>query len=202
VRDRLLADPGNLRLDGTKQIVTTMFADVNGFTSFSEQNPPETVFKVLNAYLALAAQAILEEEGTLDKFMGDAVLAIWNSPDQQEDHAMRAVRAAISIMKRATAAHKLFPNPDQRMIFRVGISTGQAMVGNVGTNDLFNYTAIGDAVNLAQRLQTAAKPGQILLYKDTYEIVSEHVLVTSLQPLVVKGREQLAEVYELKGLKE
>jgi len=201
VRDRLLADPGNLRLDGTKQTVTTMFADVNRFTSFSEQHAPEVVFKVLNAYLALATQAILEEEGTLDKFMGDAVLAIWNSPDKQEDHALRAVRAALNIMRRAVAAHTLFPDPDQHLIFRVGISTGQAMVGNVGTNDLFNYTAIGDAVNLAQRLQMAAQPGQILLYKDTYEIVSEHVLATSLKPLLVKGREQLAEVYELRGLK-
>lgn len=201
VRDRLLADPGNLRLDGTKQVVTTMFADVNGFTSFSEQHPPEIVFKVLNAYLALAAQAILEEEGTLDKFMGDAVLAIWNSPDQQEDHALRAVRAAISIMRRAMAAHTLFPNPDQHLVFRIGISTGQAMVGNVGTNDLFNYTAIGDAVNLAQRLQMAAKPRQVLLYKDTYDIVAEHVIASPLKPLLVKGRAQLAEVYELRGLK-
>jgi PAS domain S-box-containing protein len=200
VRDRLLADPGNLRLDGTKQIITTMFADVNGFTSFSEQNPPETVFKVLNAYLALAAQAILEEEGTLDKFMGDAVLAIWNSPDSQEDHAMRAVRAALNIMRRALAAHTLFPNPDQHMIFRIGISTGQSIVGNVGTSDLFNYTAIGDVVNLAQRLQMAAQPGQILLYKGTYEIVSGKVEVIPLNPLMVKGRARPAEVYELKGL--
>ena len=200
VRDRLLADPGNLRLDGTKQIVTTMFADVNGFTSFSEQNPPETVFKVLNAYLALAAQAILEEEGTLDKFMGDAVLAIWNSPDRQEDHALRAVRASLNIMRRALAAHTLFPNPDQHMIFRIGISTGQSIVGNVGTSDLFNYTAIGDVVNLAQRLQMAAQPGQILLYKGTYEIVSGKVKAIPLNPLMVKGRTRPAEVYELKGL--
>jgi PAS domain S-box-containing protein len=201
VRDRLLADPGNLRLDGTKQIVTTMFADVNGFTSFSEHNPPETVFKVLNAYLALATQAILEEEGTLDKFMGDAVLAIWNSPDSQADHALRAVRAAISIMRRATAAHTLFSDPGQHMIFRIGISTGLAMVGNVGTNDLFNYTAIGDTVNLAQRLQVSARPGQILLHKDAYDFVEQYVIATALKPLTVKGREQPAEVYELKGLK-
>ena len=201
VRDRLLADPSNLRLDGTKQMVTTMFADVNGFTSFSEQHPPEVVFKVLNAYLALAAQAILDEEGTLDKFMGDAVLAIWNSPDRQEDHALRAVRAAVSIMRRALAAHTLFPDPDQHLDFRIGISTGQAMVGNVGTNDLFNYTAIGDAVNLAQRLQMSAQPRQILLYKDTYNIVAEHVIATPLKPLIVKGRAQPAEVYELKGIK-
>ncbi|MGB7873217.1 MAG: adenylate/guanylate cyclase domain-containing protein, partial [Anaerolineales bacterium] len=201
VRDRLLADPSNLRLDGTKQMVTTMFADVHGFTSFSEQHSPEIVFKVLNAYLALATQAILEEEGTLDKFMGDAVLAIWNSPDKQEDHALRAVRAAVNIMRRALAAHTLFPDPDQHLVFRIGISTGQAMVGNVGTNDLFNYTAIGDAVNLAQRLQMSASPRQILLYKDTYDIVAKHVIASPLKPLTVKGRAKPAEVYELRGIK-
>jgi PAS domain S-box-containing protein len=201
VRDRLLADPSNLRLDGTMQLVTTMFADVSGFTSFSERYPPEVVFKVLNTYLSLATQAILEEEGTLDKFMGDAVLAIWNSPDQQKDHALRAVHAAVRIMKRAVAAHPDFPDPEQHLLFRIGISTGRAMVGNVGTSDLFNYTAIGDAVNLAQRLQAAAKPGQILLNKDTYEIVAAHVRATPLTPLVVKGRARPAEVYELKGIK-
>ena len=202
VRDRLLADPGNLRLDGTKQLVTTLFADVSGFTTFSERYSPEVVFKVLNTYLSLATQAILEEEGTLDKFMGDAVLAIWNSPDQQEDHALRAVRAGVSIMKRALGAHKQFPDPEQHLIFRIGISTGQAVVGNVGTSDLFNYTAIGDVVNLAQRLQMAAQPGQILLYKGTYEIVSGHVKAIPLDPLMVKGRARPARVYELKGLKE
>ena len=201
VRDRLLADPGNLRLDGTKQVVTTLFADVIGFTSYSERHPPETVFRVLNAYLSLAARAILDEEGTLDKFMGDAVLAIWNSPDEQEDHAFRAVRAALNIVKHTLAAHKHFPEPDQHMVFRIGISTGPAMVGNVGTNDLFNYTAIGDMVNLAQRLQMSASPGQILLYRDTYEIVKERVNATLLNPITVKGREQPAEVYELIGLK-
>jgi PAS domain S-box-containing protein len=201
VRDRLLADPSNLRLDGTKQVVSTLFADVSGFTSFSERFAPEVVFKVLNAYLSLATQAILEEEGTLDKFMGDAVLAIWNSPDQQDDHALRAVRAAVSIMRRSLAAHADFPDPDQHLIFRIGISTGHAMVGNVGTSDLFNYTAIGDVVNLAQRLQNAAKPGQILLYKGTYEIVANQVKATPLNPLMVKGRAQPAEVYELKGIK-
>jgi PAS domain S-box-containing protein len=200
VRDRLLADPGNLRLDGTKQVVTTLFADVIGFTSYSEKHTPETVFKVLNAYLSLAARAILDEEGTLDKFMGDAVLAIWNSPDKQEDHALRAVRAALSIIKSALAAHELFPDPEQHMVFRIGISTGLAMVGNVGTNDLFNYTAIGDMVNLAQRLQSVAMPGQILLYKDTYDIVKEQVNATLLNPITVKGRAQPAEVYELVGL--
>jgi adenylate cyclase len=87
------------------------------------------------------------------------------------------------------------------MEFRIGITTGQAMVGNVGTSDLFNYTAIGDAVNLAQRLQVAANPGQVLLNKDTYAVVAEQVIAIPLKPILVKGRAQPAEVYELKGLK-
>jgi PAS domain S-box-containing protein len=201
VRDRLLADPGNLRLDGTRQVVTVLFADLSDFTAFSEKNQPETVFKTLNTYLSMAAKTILEEEGTLDKFMGDAVLAIWNSPDPQEDHALRAVRAALTTMQRLADCYKGFPDLEQQMGFRIGITTGTAMVGNVGTSDLFNFTAIGDAVNLAQRLQVAAKPGQVLLYKDTYDVVAEQVVATLLEPLVVKGRAQPAEVYELKGLR-
>jgi PAS domain S-box-containing protein len=201
VRDRLLADPSHLRLDGTKQVITIMFADLTGFTAFSEKHQPESVFNTLNTYISMAAQTILEEEGTLDKFMGDAVLAIWNSPDPQEDHALRAVRAALTTMERLESCYEKFPNSEQQMGFRIGITTGPAVVGNVGTADLFNYTAIGDTVNLAQRLQAAADPGQILLFKDTYDIVAEHVLATPLKPLIVKGRAQPAEVYELKGLK-
>ena len=111
VRDRLLANPDNLQLDGIKQIVTALFADMSGFTPFSEKHDPETVFSVLNHYLALAAQAILDEEGTLDKFMGDAVLAIWNSPDPQPDHALRAARAALNIVRCSIEAHRNFKDP-------------------------------------------------------------------------------------------
>lgn len=202
VRDRLLADPGNLRLDGTKQVVTILFADLKGFTPYSEKTPPETVFKVLNTYLSLAAQTILEEEGTLDKFMGDAVLALWNSPDPQEDHALRAVRAAQAIVRRARQAHHDFPDPEQHLVFRIGIATGAAVVGNVGTSELFNYTAIGDMVNLAQRIQASARPGQILLHESTYAVVADHVLAEPLKAIKVKGRRQAVEVYQLRSLRQ
>lgn len=201
VRDRLLDNPDNLQLDGVKQIVTALFADMSGFTTYSEKHDPETVFSVLNQYLALAAQAILDEEGTLDKFMGDAVLAIWNSPDPQPDHALRAARAALNIVRRSIEAHPNFKDPEQHMTFRIGITTGPAIIGNVGTRELFNYTAIGDTVNLAQRLQASAKRGQILLQNTTYDIVKDFVEADGLNPISVKGREQAAEVYELKGLK-
>jgi PAS domain S-box-containing protein len=201
VRDRLLANPDNLNLDGAKQLVTILFADLSGFTTYSEKNPPEAVFKVLNTYLALAAQSILNEEGTLDKFMGDAVLAIWNSPDPQPDHALRAVRAALAIVQGSSAAHHVFADPEQHMTFRIGITTGSAMIGNVGTDQLFNYTAIGDTVNLAQRLQASAESGQILLEKSTFDILSEQIIASPLDPVVLKGRARSTQVYELKGLK-
>jgi PAS domain S-box-containing protein len=200
VRDRLLADASNLQLQGTRKTVTILFADLSGFTSLGEKTSSETVFKLLNSYLDIAAQTILENEGTLDKFMGDAVMAMWNSPDPQPDHALRACRAALEIIQGSLNAHSRFSNPEHKLIFRVGVTTGQAIVGNVGTSELFNYTAIGDSVNLAQRLQSSAQPGQIYIQKATYEIVKDHVIAEMLEPLTVKGREQPVEVYLLKGM--
>jgi PAS domain S-box-containing protein len=201
VRDRLLADAVNLNLDGTRQKATILFADLSGFTSFSEITEPETLFKVLNYYLSLAAQAILEEEGTLDKFMGDAVMALWNTPDLQPDHSLRAVRAALAILERSRHAHTHIKNPKHHLQFRIGVTTGDAMVGNVGTSELFNYTAIGDTVNLAQRLEVAAQPGQVLIDHVTYQAVAGKIIALPLEPVQVKGKTQPVAVYELKGLK-
>ena len=159
------------------------------------------LFKVLNDYLSLAAQAILEEEGTLDKFMGDAVMALWNAPDPQPDSALRAVRAAVAIVERALQAHRTFKDPTHHLMFRIGVTTGEAMVGNVGTRELFNYTAIGDTVNLAQRLEVTAQPGQILIDHATYESVADKILAVALDPVQVKGKAQPVTIYELKGLK-
>jgi PAS domain S-box-containing protein len=204
VRDRLLADAGNLELHGTRKTITILFADLSAFTSFSEKNSPETVFTLLNSYLDIAAQVILENEGTLDKFMGDAVMAMWNSPDQQTEHAALACKAALEIVRRSADAYKQLParfsGSDYRLAFRVGVSTGPAIVGNVGTSQLFNYTAIGDTVNLAQRLQSNAKPGQIYIQKSTYEIVKSKFNADALDPLTVKGRAQPVEVYLLKDM--
>jgi len=200
VRDRLLSEAGNLKLHGTKKTTSLLFADLNGFTSFSEKNSPEIVFKVLNTYLDIAAQVILENEGTLDKFMGDAVMAMWNSPDPQSDHAQRACCAALEIVQRSYEIHKHFPNPEQHFTFRIGVTTGPAIVGNLGSSQLFNYTAIGDTVNLAQRLQSNALPGQVLVLKSTFEIVKNKFIGEALEPLTVKGRSQPVEVYLLKEM--
>ena len=200
VRDRLLSDPSHLRLDGLRQTTTILFADISGFTSFSESIQPEMLFKVLNYYLSLAAQAILEEEGTLDKFMGDAVMALWNTPDPQPDHALRAVRAAIAIQKGSLLAHSRLKETAHHLKFRIGVATGEAMVGNVGTSELFNYTAIGDTVNLAQRLEITAQPGQILIDRATYGIVADKVNALPLEAVQVKGKAQPVPIYLLNSL--
>ncbi len=199
VRDRLLADPTNLRLDGIRQPLTVLFADIHNFTPFSERTNPEVLFGVLNSYLSVAAQAVLTEEGTLDKFMGDAVMAFWNAPDPQNDHVLRAARAALAmdaairkLRATVTQAHQLY--------FSIGINTGDAMVGNVGTNDLFNYTVIGDAVNYAQRLESVAEPGQILLSESAYRAIAGQVIARQLPPVKVKGKAEPAVVYRLSGL--
>ena len=201
VRDRLLADPSNLRLDGAEETVTILFADISGFTAFSERKSAKDVFELLNNYLDIAAQAILEEEGTLDKFIGDAVMAMWNSPDPQKDHALRAVRAAQKISERIAATHLKLADPAKHLTFHTGIATGVAMIGNVGTRELFNYTAIGDTVNTAQRIESIAKPGQTLLNKAVYELVTDYVIAEELAPIKVKGREEYLTVYDLRGLK-
>ena len=200
VRDRLLSDPSHLRLDGIRQKTTILFADISGFTSFSEQTEPEDLFKTLNYYLSMAAQTILEEEGTLDKFMGDAVLALWNAPDPQPDHALRAVRAALAIQERGHQIYKPLQDPSHALQFHIAVATGDAMVGNLGTSELFNYTAVGDSVNLCQRLEMAAQPGQILIDQATYIALAGQIIADPLEPIMVKGKALPVAVYNLKGL--
>ncbi|HVM72235.1 MAG TPA: adenylate/guanylate cyclase domain-containing protein [Anaerolineales bacterium] len=200
VRDRLLSDPSHLRLDGTYQQITLLFADISGFTSFSEKVVPEELFKTLNYYLSLAAQTIFEEEGTLDKFMGDAILALWNAPDPQPDHALRAVRAALAIQERARQAYQPLQGPSYALQFHIAVATGEAMVGNLGTAELFNYTAVGDTVNLCQRLEAVAQPGQVLIDQATYSALADRLIADSLEPVLLKGKAQPVPVYNLKGL--
>jgi adenylate cyclase len=188
-------------LDGIRQKATILFADISGFTSFSERIPPEDLFKALNYYLSLAANTVLEEEGLLDKFMGDAVLALWNVPDPQPDHALRAVRAALAIQERSRQAYISLQGSSYPLHFHMGVATGDTMVGNVGTSELFNYTAIGDTVNLCERLEVAALPGQILIDQATYSALADRIIADPLEPVLLKGMAHPVATNSLKGLK-
>ena len=199
VIERLPADPRELKLGGQRQEITSLFADIRGFTDFSRQRNPEALVEVLNQYLAISAEAVLAEEGTLDKILGDCVVAIFNAPLPQTDHVLRAVRAALKIQEGIALLHERLPLSHQ-LACGVGISVGDVVVGNIGTEQQMNYTAIGSSVNLASRLEGAAGPGKILLSDVAYGRVQEFVRARPLPPMALQGFSEPITTYELLGL--
>ena len=193
-------NPNQLQLGGKRTKITALFADIRGFTSFSERLDPVELVSVLNRYLAAAADAVLSQEGTIDKFLGDAIMAWYNAPIPQEDHAFRAVKTALGIKDAVTDLQSQLP-PESRISFGVGIHYGEAVLGLVGTEKRLDYTAIGDSVNTAKRIQENAGKGQILISADVYNLVSDLILANPVAPVLAKGKSQPLEVYELIGLK-
>ena len=197
-----LADLEELRLGGAREEVSIFFADIRGFTTYSEQHDPEQVVEAINTYFTLAHKAIRANCGIVDKYMGDAVMAHYNTPLQpQADHAWLAVKTAWETKKIIKEYHQTM-KATARLEFGVGVNTGEAVAGNVGAQDQMEYTLIGDAVNLAKRLQESAKPRQILLGQRTFELVKDRVVANKLPPIQVKGRTAFEQVYELIELKE
>lgn len=193
-------DPDALQLGGQRAEITVLFADIRGFTSFSEGLSPEKLVSVLNRYLAAAAEAVLGEEGTIDKFLGDAVMAWFNAPVPQTDHTMRAIRAALGI-RSALASLQGQIRPEHQLSFGVGIHVGDAVLGLVGTEKRLEYTAIGDSVNTTKRIQENSGGGQILISAAAYQRVAAHVLVREVPPVIAKGKRDPLHVYELLGLR-
>lgn len=200
VVEQLLSDPESVRLGGARREITTLFADIRGFTAFSEKLEPEATVEVLNRYLTLASEAILSEEGTLDKFFGDGVMALFNAPLSQTDHTLRAVRSALKILDALKATYAEL-SPENRLAFGIGITAGHAVVGSIGSHTIKNYTAIGDCVSLASRLQTHAAPLQILLNTTAYDNVYMHVRARELGYIQVKGHSEPDLVFEVLGLR-
>jgi PAS domain S-box-containing protein len=189
-----------LGLRQERRTITILFTDIRGFTGFSEINPPERVIEVLNNYLTLCEAAVRFNWGIVDKYMGDAVMTLFNTPLlEREDHAWRAVRMAW-ILKKAVEAYHHDIAPEERLFLGTGIYTGTVVVGNVGTEDRMEYTAVGDTVNLAKRLQESARPGQILISHQTWQMVRGRVQVNALPAIRVKGRQAFTRIYELTGL--
>lgn len=193
-------DPNSLALGGKRIDITVLFADIRGFTSFSENQSPEQLVSVLNRYLAAGAEAVLDEEGTVDKFLGDAVMAWFNAPLPQADHTMRAVRTALKLRKRIAELHAVLP-PEAHLAFGVGIHYGDAILGLIGTEKRLEYTAIGDSVNTTKRLQENAGKNQIVISAQAYERVQERVFVRAMEPMTVKGKREPIAVYEILGLR-
>ena len=193
-------NPDSLRMEGKRSDITILFADIRGFTSFSEKQSPEKLVAVLNRYLAAAAEAVLDEEGTVDKFLGDAVMAWYNAPIRQADHTLRAVRTALAIRSAIEKLYLELP-PEAQLGFGVGIHYGEAVLGLIGTEKKLEYTAIGDSVNTAKRIQENSQKNQILISEDAYKLVKKHIYVDKLDALNVKGKSKPIKVYEVLGLR-
>ena len=189
----------DLKLGGQRRYVSVLFADIRGFTSMSEGVPPEEVVLILNKYLDLVASCIHRHGGTLDKFIGDAAMAIWNAPYDTEQHALAAVRAALDMQREASPLEQEFFEKYGRSVrFGIGINSGEAIIGNIGANFRMDYTAIGDTVNIAARLESNANPGQILISRAAADILGESgILLNHLGKLRVKGKNEEIEVFEV-----
>jgi class 3 adenylate cyclase len=193
----LLADPGQAALGGSMVEVTALFADLRGFTTFSEQVSPSTIVDVLNRYHSVAVPAVLGNGGTVVQFVGDALLALFNAPARQPDHPRRAVRAALDLQRGVAELAAGQPGWPQ---FRVGINTGPALVGNIGSEQLRGFNAMGDAVNVAARLQNLAEPGQVVIGAATRVVLGAAVTVEPLGDLALKGRTGTTTAYVVTGL--
>ena len=195
-----LADLQELQLGGTRETVSILFGDIRGFTTYSESHAPEQVVDMINHYYNLAARIIRENDGIVDKYEGDCVMAHFGTPLHPiKDHAWKAVLTAWKIQQSIQEYHNNMP-PEDRLHFGIGINTGEAVAGNVGGEDQMDYTLIGDAVNLSKRLQENAGKAQILLGENTYHLIQAKVRVNKLAPLQVKGRTAYEQAYEVIGI--
>ena len=200
VVERLLSNPDDVRLGGARREVTSFYADIRGWSAWSENTSPEFQIEVLNKHLTLAVGAILAHEGTLDKFVGDGAMAIFNAPAERKDHVLLAVRAALATQQAVREYHVQVAE-EERLHFGIGITVGQAVVGNIGSAILHNFTAIGDCVNISSRLSSMAEAGHILISTEVYERVKDQVEVDLIGHVQVKGHSQPDLVYEVLGLK-
>jgi adenylate cyclase len=197
VVDRVIA--GEIKLGGVAQEVTTLFADIRGFTPMSESTSPETVVEVLNEHFTIMTDAVIEFGGTLDKYIGDSVMALFGAPQANPEHdPVHAVDAAIRMQKGMEVVNqKLTARGLPTIKIGIGVNTGRVIVGEIGSEKQMNYTAIGDAVNLAARLESNAKPGQILVSTATAMKLKNAFALNQLPPITVKGKAEPVAIYEV-----
>jgi adenylate cyclase len=202
VVDKILASTklDDLNLEGESREVTVLFADARRFTSISENIRSNLVFKLLNTYLTIIIDNVLKYGGIVNKFGGDSILAVWNAPLESENHALLAVRAAVDTQRALLDLHR-----DESHLFGaefgIGINTGEAIVGNLGSKDRMEYTAIGDVVNVAARLAAASPGGRIWLGVNTYLEVEHYITARQLSPQKLKGRHESVLAYEITDFK-
>lgn len=198
VRDFLVQHPDAASPSGRKERLTMFFSDVRGFTSMSEKMEPQEVQQLLSEYFSEMTGILFKYEGTLDKFMGDAIMAFFGNPVPQPDQAKRAVLMALDMQEAIVRLNQKLTAEGRRTIgVGMGVNTGDVTVGNLGSKDFLDYTVIGDAVNLACRLEQNAKAGEIIVTQATYDEVKDVVEVEPMEPIRVKGKSEPIPIYRV-----
>ena len=193
-----LTDADQLKLEGVRREVTVLFADIRGFTALSEREEPESIVAMLNSYLSVVIDCVLANKGMINKFAGDNIMAVWNAPQDQPDHALLAVKAAVESQEAIDNMQRDSTLPQVQ--FGIGINSGPAVAGNVGSEGRTEYTVIGDAVNLASRICSNCPGSHIRIGPQTYEQVKDAVEVEELEPQDFKGKAEPVAVYRVLGL--
>jgi adenylate cyclase len=198
IMERLLSSSGDDIVNCERSTLSVLYADIRGSTALAEDTEPELLLGFINDYLARMTDVILSHEGTLDKFVGDEVMALFGAPIHQADHALRAIHVALDMQKEHQAVMDTW---EQRGVRRcpigVGIATGELIVGEVGCKKRTDYTVLGRAANLGARLCGAAKGGQVIISQETYELVKSPIEVKPVQGLKLKGIPEGVMIYEV-----
>lgn len=200
---QILDNPELVKLGGEEREITTLFADIEGFTRMAEKMGPTNTVAMLNSYLTEMSNVIIENNGTIDKYIGDAIMSFWNAPLSDADHAFNCCSAAINMQRKLTALHTKWIHYGRPVVNqRIGVNTGRAVVGNMGAETRLNYTAVGDAVNLASRLEGVNKEygTRLLMSDNTYRLVHDKVLSREMDLVVVMGKTEPVRIYELIAL--
>jgi adenylate cyclase len=198
VMNRMLATPDRDWLKGERVVVSVLFSDIRGFTAAAEEQPPETLVEMLSDHLSAMTDVVLTHEGTVDKFIGDGVMALYNVPERQPDHALRAIQTALEMQQAHQVLRQRWP---QLPPIGLGIDTGEVIVGNFGSARRLEYTAVGHHINLASRLCGAAEGDQILISAATYALVRDQIVAEPVAALRLKGLAEAVEAYQVLGLK-
>ena len=204
ILDHVLAHPESVQLGGERRDLTILFSDIRGFTSISEAAEPEEVVEMLNEYLTRMVEILLRHGGTLDKFIGDAVMGFWNAPTPDPDHPQHAVDCAIEMIEDTKRLRERWSTEGKAALrIGIGINTGDAVVGNIGSERVFGYTVIGDAVNLASRLESKNKDytTEIIISEFTLARIGDRFVTVYLDEVKVKGKANAVKIYEVKGRK-
>jgi class 3 adenylate cyclase len=193
----LLKDPGQASLGGENRDITALFADLQGFTPFTEAHPPAETVRLLNRYFSAVVPVIFANGGTIIQFAGDAIVAVFNAPLDQPRHALAAAHTALAMQE---AIEAIVREDAALPRFRVGVASGAALVGNVGSEEFRNFVAHGDTVNLAARLQTGAQAGQVVVSSSTYALIRDLARVRPLGRFSVKGKSEEVEAFVLEAV--